>query len=232
MSHNDFTVIFPAAGASSRFGGGDKLLSEINGLTVLQRAVKLFSHRTDVLRIVIATPPDRHDAYRRHLEPVLNRKELNLVPGGAHRWESVFKALISPHIQTEFVAIHDAARPLTPESLITATFAAAAMHGAALPLVPEPATLKKLSTERIVLQTVDRAGLYQAQTPQCFRTEPLRRAFEELIRENRIATVTDDAQVIEWTGGCVAGTVGSSINIKITTATDLELARALAVVAR
>jgi len=228
MVQNEFTVILPAAGTSSRFGGTDKLLSEINGLTVLQRAVKLFSQRADVLRIVIATPTDRHDSYRRHLDPVLNRKELNFVQGGSERWESVYNALISPYVQGDYVAIHDAARPLTPESLIDAAFTAAVEHGASLPLVPEPATLKKLSSDRVVAQTVDRAGLFQAQTPQCFRTQLLRDAFEQLIRDKRIAGVTDDAQVIEWTGGRVVGTTGSSVNIKITTQDDLTLARALA----
>jgi 2-C-methyl-D-erythritol 4-phosphate cytidylyltransferase len=229
MSQRNFTVILPAAGKSNRFGGGDKLLSDINGSSVLQRAVTLFASRSDVFCIVIAAPPDRHDAYRRHLEPVLKSTKLGLVQGGSERWESVYNALISSHVQTDYVAVHDAARPLTPKKLIDAVFSAAVEHGAALPLLPEPATLKKMGADGVVLQTVDRAGLFQAQTPQCFGAGILRDAFERLIHEKRITMVTDDAQVVEWTGGRVIGVPGSAANIKITTPDDLILARALAV---
>ncbi len=225
---HQFTVILPAAGKSTRFAAGDKLLMDIGGLTVLQRAVALFTGRADVAGVVIATGEDRIDVYREHLQSVLRGKPLHILPGGSERWESVYKALAGGKVQTPFVAVHDAARPMTPPEVIDAAFAGAVAHGAALPVLAEPATLKRLRADQVVMQTVDRAGLFQAQTPQCFRTELLLRGFETLIQAKRISHVTDDAQIIELTGGTVLGTRGDALNIKLTTTGDARLCAAIA----
>ncbi len=223
----DFTVILPAAGKSTRFGAGDKLLFDIAGLTVLQRAVALFTGRKDVSAIIIATGEDRMDLYRQHLQEVLSGKPLTLLPGGSERWESVYKALSSGAVKTPYVAVHDAARPMTPAEVIDAAFAGAIAYGAALPVLAEPATLKRLDKDQIITQTVDRAGLFQAQTPQCFRTELLLGGFQTLIAGNRISHITDDAQVIELNGGKVLGTRGDALNIKVTTIGDARWCAAI-----
>ncbi len=223
----EFTVILPAAGNSTRFAAGDKLLVDIAGLTVLQRAVRLFTRRADVAAIIVATGEDRRDVYREHLQSVLYGKPLHVLSGGAERWESVYKALSSGKVETPYAAVHDAARPITPAEVIDGAFAGAILHGAALPVLAEPATLKRMGPDGLIMQTVDRAGLFQAQTPQCFRTELLRRSFEELIQADRIRQVTDDAQIIELTGGVVAGTRGDALNIKVTTAGDARLCAAI-----
>lgn len=223
-----FTVILPAAGNSTRFAAGDKLLVDIAGLTVLQRAVRLFSRRADVAAIIVATGEGRRDVYREHLQSVLYDKPLHVLSGGSERWESVYKALFSGNVETPYVAVHDAARPVTPVEVIDGAFAGAVLHGAALPVLAEPATLKRMGPDGLIMQTVDRAGLFQAQTPQCFRTELLRKGFDELIRADRIRHVTDDAQIIESTGGRVAGTRGDALNIKVTTAGDARLCAAIA----
>ncbi len=225
---NEFTVILPAAGNSTRFAAGDKLLVNIAGLSVLQRAVALFTRRADVAAIVIATGKDRMETYREHLQAVIHDKRLDIVSGGLDRWASVYNALTSGHVQTRYVAVHDAARPITPAEVIDAAFAGAVSDGAALPVLAEPATLKRLGTDQFITQTVDRAGLFQAQTPQCFRKELLLHAFEILIAEHRTAGITDDAQVIELTGGKVLGTRGDALNIKVTTASDARLCAAIA----
>ena len=228
MDAPDFTVIFPAAGNSRRYGGADKLLADLGGWTVLQRAVQLFTQRVDVADIVVATGADRLEAYRRHLAPVLKGKRLTVVVGGRQaRWESVYLALTNGAVATAYVAVHDAARPLTPPAVIDAVFAVARQHGAAVPLLPEAATLKRVDDRGLVRQTVDRDGLFQAQTPQCFRTALLREAFEKLRAAEPATAVTDDAQVVENAGGEVMGTPGSPANIKITTLDDLPLAEAL-----
>lgn len=224
----EFTVILPAAGNSTRFAAGDKLLVDIAGLTVLRRAVALFTRRADVTAIIIATSAQRMEIYSQHLQGVLFGKSLHMVPGGSERWESVYNALASGKVQTPFVAVHDAARPVTPPEVIDAAFAGAVSHGAALPLLAEPATLKRMGADQLVVQTVDRAGLFQAQTPQCFRTDLLLRSFETLIQANRISHVTDDAQIIELTGGAVLGTRGDALNIKVTTGGDARLCAAIA----
>ena len=99
--------------------------------------------------------------------------------------------------------------------------------GGALPCVPEPATLKRQNAEGNVAETIDRRGLYQAQTPQCFDLARLLTGYEALQKQGALADLTDDAQVFERMGWPVAITQGSLLNLKITTPADLALARAL-----
>ncbi len=229
MKKSPFTVVLPAAGSGNRFGG-DKLLADLCGRTVLARTVELFASRSDVAALVIATNPDRFAAYRATVSPDRFGVPIHFTPGGVERWDTVYNALSSPIVSTDFVAIHDAARPLTPHAVIDAAFSAALTHGTALPAVPEPATLKAVDTdgvEKRVLRTVDRRRLYQAQTPQCFRTQLLRDAFAMLIARGQTAEITDDAQVAELAGISVVVTAGSNLNVKITHSEDMLLARAI-----
>ncbi|MGC8560884.1 MAG: 2-C-methyl-D-erythritol 4-phosphate cytidylyltransferase [Phycisphaerae bacterium] len=229
MKTSPFTVILPAAGSGNRFGG-DKLLADLCGRTVLARTVELFASRPDVAALVIATSPDRFSAYRSAASPERFGVAVHFTPGGVERWDTVYNALSSSAVSTELVAIHDAARPLTPHTVIDAAFSAALEHGSALPAVPEPATLKAVDTdgvEKRVSRTVDRRRLYQAQTPQCFRTQLLRDAFATLIARGQTAEITDDAQVAELAGISVVVTTGSNLNVKITHSEDMLLARAI-----
>jgi len=226
---NTFGVILPAAGSGTRFGGGDKLLMDIGGRSVLQRAVGAFAARPEVPVLVIVTAEERFQEYRRHLGDV--GKELHFVRGGRERWESVMNGLrdlAGKANAPEFVAVHDAARPLCMGAVIEAAFAAAREAGGALPCVAEPATLKRRSAEGNVTETVDRRGLFQAQTPQCFVLRKLLDGYERLHAESRVADLTDDAQVFERMSWPVRITPGSPLNLKITTAEDLALARAIA----
>ena len=128
----------------------------------------------------------------------------------------------------EFVAVHDAARPLISNSVIEAAFTGAREVGGALPCVAEPATLKRQGQDGNVGETVDRRGLFQAQTPQCFVLRKLLEGYQRLHAQNRVADLTDDAQVFERMGWPVKIPPGSPLNLKITTAEDLALARAIA----
>lgn len=217
----------PAAGNSTRFALGDKLLTDLHGRSILQRSVELFTARSDVTAIILVTAPERFALYEDHLKESLHGKRLHVVAGGRERWESVQKALFSGLAETDFVAIHDAARPLTPAAVIDAAFAAAMEYGAALPLLAEPATLKRVDAAGQVTATVSRSGLFQAQTPQCFETKLLQQAFRQAMEAGTLHRVTDDAQVVELAGKPVRATTGSVINIKITLAEDLQLARAI-----
>ncbi len=226
-----FGVILPAAGTGTRFGGGDKLLASVGGRSVLQRSVALFAGRADVSEIVIVTATERFGVYREHLAEAV--KNVAFVPGGRERWESVLNGLT--HLAggglkppPEFVAIHDAARPLCPVAVIDEAFTAAAQTGGALPCVAEPATLKRRADDGCVRETVDRRGLFQAQTPQCFRLADLLEGYRRLVETGTAAELTDDAQVFERMGRPVRITAGSALNLKITTAEDLLLARAIA----
>ncbi len=222
-----FAVILPAAGRGIRFGGADKLLAPIGERTVLQRAVGLFAGRAEVALLVLATEPDRFDAYRRHVEQIVGDTPALFVAGGRERWETVHNALRQLPAGITHVAVHDAARPLTPAAVIDAAFQAAIASKASVPVVPEPATLKRCEAG-IVQETVSRRGLYQAQTPQCFERTCLETAYQRLAQMHPMPEITDDAQVLELAGFTVASSAGSVLNLKITTAEDLAMARALA----
>jgi 2-C-methyl-D-erythritol 4-phosphate cytidylyltransferase len=123
------------------------------------------------------------------------------------------------------VAVHDAARPcLTPE-LIESVFAAAVQHGAALPGLPVGETLKRVGQDHKTVETVSRAGLYTAQTPQVFRRDLIVRAYENRPRQG--SAITDDAQLVEALGESCHMVEGSPWNIKITARDDLRLAAAI-----
>ena len=132
--------------------------------------------------------------------------------------------------EIRYVAVHDAARPLTPSDVIDAAFQGAVEIGGAVPVLVEPATLKRLGPGNLITATVDRTGVYQAQTPQCFDRAQLIAAYAELVASGRIAGVTDDTQVFERTGRKVLGTPGSPLNLKITTTSDVGLAEAIVAV--
>jgi 2-C-methyl-D-erythritol 4-phosphate cytidylyltransferase len=149
-----------------------------------------------------------------------------VVDGGAERFDSVANALARVPAGVEFVAVHDAVRPLTPAAVIDAVFAAAREHGAAVAAVPVADTLKRVDAEtKRVTGTVPRAGLWQAQTPQALRRDWLADAYAR--RAEWTAGVTDDAQAVEALGHPVVVVPGSPVNFKITTREDLDLAEAV-----
>lgn len=202
-------------------------MADLAGRSVLLHAVGLFANRPDVARVVIATSADRLEIYRAAIAAHRFSAEIVLTFGGEERWGTVHCALAPSLVSTEFVAIHDAARPVTPRAVIDAAFAGAIQCGAAIPVMAEPATLKRINTSGMVEGTLDRRGIFQAQTPQCFRTQALRDAFTELIAGGQCAAITDDAQVAEAAGIPILATAGSNLNIKLTHAEDLSLARAI-----
>src|SRR4051812_8635965 len=108
---NTFAAVLPAAGSGLRFGGGDKLLADLDGFSVLQRSVGLFARRPEVVVVAVVTSRDRFDDYRQHLKEILPKEKLVLVEGGRERWESVLfglRHLAGRKTVPEFVAVHDA----------------------------------------------------------------------------------------------------------------------------
>jgi 2-C-methyl-D-erythritol 4-phosphate cytidylyltransferase len=153
------------------------------------------------------------------------------VPGGAVRSASVRRALAAAG-PGDPVLIHDAARPLVSAELIERTLTAAMAEGVAGAVAAAPATDTIKRTEGqpggqppIVSETLERAGLWAVQTPQVFRRQALERALT--VPEEVLAAATDDAWLVERSGGRVAIVPWRAANIKVTTPLDLELARTL-----
>lgn len=213
-------VILPAAGTSARFGADrDKLLENLDGLSVIARSVNAFLQRRDVEQVII--PTRRPDM----LAPELPRDErLNFCLGGACRAESVRSGLSNVKEQIEWVAVHDAARPLVSQKLIDSTLAAAVEHGAAVPAKPVGLTVKQASgpLPAQVIRTVARHDLWTMQTPQIGRRIDLENAFERC--PIPLSEITDDMQLLELIGLPVWLVEGEDRNLKITSPIDLEIA--------
>lgn len=217
-------VIIPAAGQSSRFGGAEKKpFVSLDGRPVWLRSAELFWNRPDVSRVYLVVAPGDRDDFRGRFGHLTAFANVELVDGGAERFESVANALARVPADTPLVAVHDAVRPLGTPALIDAVFAAAATHGAALLAVPVADTLKRVEADtNRVTATTPRAGLWQAQTPQVFRRDWLLDAYAR--RADVPPPVTDDAQLVEAAGYPVVAVPGAVTNFKITTRDDLALA--------
>lgn len=223
------TVIIPAAGSSTRFGGSEKKpFLTLDGKPIWQRSVELFCNRADVSHVFLVISPDDRDEFRQKFggKIALVYSNVHVVDGGAERFESVANALGRVPSDGELVAVHDAVRPLTSAAHIDAVFQAATEHGAAMLAIPVADTLKRVdpATNRIT-DTVPRSGLWQAQTPQVFRQDWLMDAYAR--RSTFPGTITDDAQLVEAAGRAVMVVQGSPLNFKITTRDDFTLAEAV-----
>ncbi len=150
------------------------------------------------------------------------RGEVVTVAGGRSRRESVARGLAL--VKTPAVVVHDGARPLAPATLVRSVLDALQHAEGAIAAVPLDDTLKRVE-ERTVVGTVNRASLWRAQTPQAFRTEALRAAHGRA--EPGYQPATDDAELIERSGGRVIVVDGARTNIKVTYPEDWSLAEAL-----
>lgn len=222
---DQFAVIMPAAGRSARFGGPkNKLFEEIGGVIVFRRALDAFMQRQDVACVVIAMGLGQTSA---DLVGKESDSRLVFTPGGSSRAESVLRALKQVPENIEWVAVHDAARPLVSQKLIDRTFAAALQHGAAVPALAVPWTIKQATgpLPAKVQRTLPRHELWAMQTPQVVRRSDLLRAYERCPLP--LEQVTDDVQLLELSGQEVWLVEGEERNLKITTQIDLQIARIL-----
>ena len=219
-----FAVILPAAGKSSRFvhQRRKKPFAELKGRAVWLRSVDLFVNRDDVVQSILCLAAEDIEWFRETFRADLAFRNVEIVTGGAERADSVQNALARVRADADFVAVHDAARPLLVEAWINAIFEAAAKHGAAIPAIRTASTVKKVKSG-VISETVPRDELWQAQTPQVFRTQLLRDAFAK--RDGFPAT--DEAQLVERIGHPVHVVEGSPMNFKITTAEDFRMAEAV-----
>lgn len=219
-----FAVILPAAGKSSRFvhQRRKKPFADLKGRAVWLRSVDLFVNRDDVVQTLICLAPEDIDWFKETFRADLAFRNIEIVAGGAERADSVQNALARVRPEADFVAVHDAARPLLVEPWITAIFNAASEHGAVIPAVRTASTVKRVKGGAIV-ETVPREELWQAQTPQVFRTGLLREAYAKRDGFN----ATDEAQLVERIGHAVRVVEGSPMNFKITTADDFRMAEAV-----
>jgi 2-C-methyl-D-erythritol 4-phosphate cytidylyltransferase len=184
---------------------------------MLERAIAGLRDSGVVDSIVVAVPADRTD------EAKLVGGDAIIVTGGPDRTESVRLALAAVGA-ADLVLVHDAARALTPPSLVVRVVRALQSgHTAVVPALPVADTIKAVDANGAVLGTPERAGLRAVQTPQGFHVETLRRAYERAAAGG----FTDDASMVEQIGGQVQVVDGDPLAFKITTPLDLVLAEAI-----
>jgi 2-C-methyl-D-erythritol 4-phosphate cytidylyltransferase len=218
-------AVVPAAGSGERLAAGiPKAFYQLNGRTLVERAVQGLLDSGAVDTVVVAVPPDLTDEAK-----LILGDKATVVAGGADRTESVSLALsaLSAATVPEFVLVHDAARALTPPELIVRVVdALRAGHGAVVPALPLHDTIKAVDANGVVLGTPERVGLRAVQTPQGFATDLLMRAYRAC-QDAGTADFTDDASLVEHLGAQVQVVDGDPLAFKITTQLDLLLAQSI-----
>lgn len=242
-------VIIPAAGASARFGGKDKLSEDLGGRPLLHRTVELFVNHDRPAQIIVAGPADgpRFDEFKLRHGDRLALLGVTLCAGGAdHRWETVHAALEHVDPDCTHIAVHDAARPAATPRLLDRVFDAALAHDAVIPGIDVSDTLKRVGAEAVasgahdpldallagpggsssdareVVETVPRENVVAVQTPQVFAADLLRRAYAQADLSS-----TDDAGLVERLGARVVVVPGDATNIKVTRPEDVRLVMAI-----
>ena len=227
MEHSHTLAVLVAAGRSSRMGAGlRKPFLTLEGTPVLVHAVRALAEAPSVKRIVVVVHPDdqrRADELLRG--PHRPHQVEAILPGGDERIDSVRVGALWPCEGIDKILIHDGARPLVTPALVESVIQAARVHGAALLALPVLETLKRSADGSAAESTLDRAGLWKAQTPQVFEAARFRELLERARSEGY--RPTDDAALWERYVGPVAIVRGTPSNLKLTQPEDLEIAQAI-----
>jgi 2-C-methyl-D-erythritol 4-phosphate cytidylyltransferase len=219
-------AIICAAGASSRFGGKrKKAFVDVAGRAVFLRSVELFSNRNDVKQVLLGIASEDEELVSVKWGPNLKFFDVQIFMGGSERFDTVSKGIELTRDNIDLIAVHDACRCCVTEEIIDSTITAAAKSGAAIPACPVRATIKQVK-DNVIIQTVDRTSLYEAQTPQIFSASLLKKAYGNLKNLDR-SKISDDSQLVEALGHEVTIVETDSSNIKITHQSDIAVAEAI-----
>ena len=223
----DVGVIIVAAGSGTRAASNElKQFRWVAGKPMLLHSIQTFQALADVAMVVCVLP-------REHVgdpPPWIFQSDadrLLLSIGGGHRGESVRNGLEDLPNECEIVVIHDAARPLVSSETIARVIDEARKGNGAVAAVPVADTLKRVDSSGKIVETVDRFGLWRAQTPQAFPRKVIERAHREAREADRVAT--DDSALCEQIGLTVVVVRGSERALKITEENDFALAEALSI---
>lgn len=230
----EVTVIIAAGGSGSRMGGISKPLMELCGKRVIEYSLEAFSACPAVGRIFISAKGDDLPIYNEIVKKGKYPKLFGVVKGGDTRAESVSNAFIHAMKdgQTDFVAIHDGARPLITTHEIESAVKTAAKYGSGVCAVRVRDTVKRASKGLRVTDSVERDGLFLISTPQVFSTDIYHTSLS-VARKNAAAEgasvidFTDDSSMVSEAGFEIMLCESSSQNIKITYPDDIVIAEAI-----
>ena len=218
------SAVVAAAGNSTRMGGTDKIMAELDGTPVIGHTLMALEQCPLLSEIIVVTREELIVPISQLCRELGLSKVSKVVVGGGTRTESVIRGLQEVRDVAEFVAIHDGARPFVSAELLDAVIRTAWRCNAAAPAVPVKDTVKR-AADGLVLETLDRSELWAVQTPQVFEASLIRAALHQAQQEG--VALTDDCMAVERLGMTVTLTQGSHENFKITTPLDLMLGEAL-----
>jgi 2-C-methyl-D-erythritol 4-phosphate cytidylyltransferase len=226
MADKTVAAIVCAAGAGKRFGKKEKkVFASVDGRAMFLRSLERFSENKAVKQIILAIAPEDEERVKLKWGANLSFFGVRICLGGKERFETVAKALAQVRDDIDLVAVHDAARCCITDEWIASVIAKAAETGAAMLASPVTATLKRV-TDGIIVETVDRSCLWEAQTPQVFDRRLLKRAYDNL-GNLETGTISDDAMLVEALGHKVHIVEADASNWKVTYPADTAIAEAI-----
>ncbi len=202
--------------------GFDKLFALLRGKPVVAYSIAAFEKTPEIGEIILVTQAAKK---QRLVELIAHegwKKVARIIEGGAERHLSVWRGLQAVSAGAGYVAIHDGARPLTTPAVIRSCLELARKNGAACVAAPIPDTVKRATDSGMVMESVDRAGLWAMQTPQIFSTPIILQAYAGIISSGE--HVTDEVSAVQRMGVNIALLRNDEWNFKITIPRDLELA--------
>lgn len=219
-------AIVVAAGRGARMGGDiPKQFEELSRNPLLSYCLSTLQLCAEIDTIILVITPEWQEKARDFVKEYSFSKVLSIIPGGERRQDSVQAGLNALPCGTDYVIIHDGARPFATEKQFRETLQMARKIGAAITAIPPTDTIKEGSLEKGVTGTIDRSRLWAVQTPQAFEVNLLKIAYNKA--EEAGFEVTDDAQIVEHYGKPVGIVMGSRENIKVTHPIDWDIARAI-----
>jgi len=220
-------AIVVAGGKGTRFGGNrPKQFLELNGAPLIVQTLRQFERCTEIESVIVVLPAEEMAGFQSLIEKFDLKKVSHVVTSGDSRAQSVRNGLATID-QADIVAVHDGVRPLVTPEEIDRVVRAARASGAAILVAPIGDTVKEIDSSQ-VKRTLPRQDLRRALTPQCFRFEILKRAYDCLAEiESSGTEVTDDSFLVERLDVEIVAVEGSARNIKITKREDLMFAEAL-----
>ena len=218
-------LILLAAGEGHRMGAGkNKVFLKVDNKSVVRRSAEAFLQFID--RLIVVYHDGELEQIRQEFEGYPSKHEILYIVGGSTRQDSVFHALKAfPFEKDDIVLIHDAARCMVDTGTIERALRSAQQNGSGLPCLPMTDTVKVSSDGLIAENTPSRSTLFRAQTPQCFKWSLIQDAYWQAEEDHFVGT--DDASLVEYIGGKVFITEGSTKNIKLTSPEDLRLVQSM-----
>ena len=223
--NNNLGIIIVAGGTGNRFGKENKLLEYISKYPVFIHSLLNFRGSCPDNQMVLVCHPDSINEYKKLADKFVPNNDFVYIKGGTERYNSVINGLNALPDHIEYVAIHDAARPLANKKLLNNCLESCKKLGSGIAAKKINDTIKSADKNGKITKTIDRENLWSIETPQVFKLEELKAAYQKIIKDK--ITVTDDAGAMEYTGYPVYLVENFDINTKITHQSDIKYIKAI-----